>query len=146
MPRARISADGIEVARPGFDVDTAAIGEMQFSSALVAARIVKTGVVTPGPFSGLLSNLYLQSIVTFDAPFPSPPIILVAGLNSDGTSDQTPYVISFADGSDAYHLPYYEIRSYTDRFELSVYKPVSGVIRPTPTNWRYWVFQNTVET
>ena len=59
MPRARLSANGIDVAKPGFDVDTAAPADMLFSSSLVAMRVAMTGVVTPGPFTGLLSNWYL---------------------------------------------------------------------------------------
>lgn len=145
MPRARISAGGIEVAKPGFDVDTAAIGDMQFSSALVAARIAKTGLVTPENYVGFYSESYKRAIVYLDDPVPYPPIVLVAGIRSDGTSDQAPFINRYVSGGTAYHEPYYEIRTFTDRFELYVLQ-VRGDVYPAPPNWRYWVFQNTVET
>lgn len=146
MPRARYSANGIDIAKPGYDVDTAGLANMTFSSSLVAARIIKTGIVTPAPFSGYMNSLYYQSIVYLDAPLPRPPIVLVAGINADGTSDQTPFVISQAFSSDgiAYRRPFYEIRTFTDRFELCT-AIGDADIRPMPPTWRYWVFANTLD-
>jgi hypothetical protein len=144
MPRARLSVNGIDIAKPGYDVDTAGLANMQFSSSLVAARIAKTGVTTPTSFSGYLSDIYLRSIVYLDVPAPKPPVVLVAGLNGDGSTDQTPFVYRSASGGVAYRLPYYEINTFTDRFEL--YVLTDPIVRPAPASWRYWVFQNTLTT
>ena len=140
MPRARLSVNGIDIAKPGYDVDTAGLPNMQFSSSLVAARIVLTGTVTPTSYDGD----YNLSTVSFATSFPKPPIVLVAGIYGDGTSDQTPFLQVGADGSTAWNRPYYEIRTYTDHFELYVCK--NALLRVPPSTWRYWVFQNTIET
>jgi hypothetical protein len=140
MPRARLSVNGIDIAKPGYDVDTAGLPNMRFSSSMVAARIAATGTVVPTAYD---SN-YNYSVVNFATAFPTPPIVLVAGIYGDGTSDQTPFLTLSADGSTAWNRPYYEIRTYTDRFELYVCK--IALIRTPPSTWRYWVFQNTIET
>lgn len=145
MPRARLSANGIDLAKPGFDVDTAGITDMQFSSALVAARIAKTGVATPVDYTGFYDEAYKRAIVYLDEPAPHPPLVLVAGLRPDGTTEQAPLVSFFISSGVAHHRPFYEIRTFTDRFELYVLQ-VRGTINPAPVNWRYWVFYNTIDT
>lgn len=149
MPRARLSVDGIDIAKSGYNVDTASLENMQFSSSLVAARIYKTGVVTPAAFTGYLDGKYKRAVVDFDDTFPHPPIVLVCGLNSDGTVDQSVFLMSKVEGSTLFIIPFYEIRTFVDRFELYVWSEAPGTpdsYRPHPSNWRYWVLHNTLET
>lgn len=144
MPRARISPRGIEVAKAGYDVDTAAPANMMFSSSLVAMRLALTDIVTPVAYSGAWSAVYKRAIVNYATAFPQPPVVLVAGINNDGSSDQAPYVISGADGSKGWNYPYFAVYSYTNRFELFVYSnPASGWYVGSP-RWRYFVFQNVL--
>lgn len=141
MPRARLSSEGIDVAKPGFDVDTASLANMMFSSSLVAARISQTSTVTPTSYD----VYYNWSSVTFPTAYPRPPVVLVAGITSGTTSDQTPFLWKEASNSEgmAWNLPYYEIRTFPDHFELYVAK--MSFVRPPPATWRYWVFQNTLD-
>lgn len=144
MPRARISVNGIEIAKQGYDVDTAAPENMVFSSSLVAMRLARTGVVTPAPYDGELSTVYYRHIEYYPTPFLQAPVVLVAGINADGSSDQAPYVMSGAsdEGGSAWWLPYYSVYSYANRFELYVYQ--DEVVYVGSPNWRYFVFQNTL--
>lgn len=141
MPRARLSADGIDIAKPGYDVDTASLPNMQFSSSLVAARIAMTGLVTPTAYD----SFYKMSSVTFPSAHPRAPVVLVAGISSGTSTDQTPFLYTEASNAEgtAWNLPYYEIRTYTNHFEL--YVAQMSYIRPSPSTWRYWVFQNTLD-
>ncbi len=143
MPRARISVDGIEIAKPGYDVDTAALENMLFSSSMVAMRIFETGTLNPTTTLPA-DDQYRTATVTFDDPFTNPPIVLVAGVYSDGTSDQSPFLWNTANGSRAWVRPYYQVQTYVDKFTLTVLRHTN--IRPNPDYWRYWVFYNTLET
>lgn len=147
MPRARLSVNGPELAMEGYDVDTAPLEKMLFSPAYVAMRVAKTGVVTPGSYTGDMDDYYKRSVVEFDNAFPAPPIVLVAGINIDGSTDQSPVVYSVTSGQNGWarSLPLYEIRTFTSRFELYVLAARSN-IRTPPSDWRYWVFQNTLDT
>lgn len=149
MPRARISTNGIEIAKAGKDVDTAPLEDLVFSSQFVSLRLAKTGVVTPTTYAGFLSSRYNRSIVYYDTPFSTPPLVLVAGIRPNGTSDQSQHyttAIPLSSGNPSYLLPYYSVESYTDRFELYVHaREASGDPRPFYTSdWRYFVFSYTI--
>lgn len=141
MPRARLSSEGIDVAKLGYDVDTASLANMMFSSSLVAARISQSGTVTPTGYD----SFYNMASVTFPTAAPRPPMVLVAGITSGSTSEQAPFLWRAASNSlgEGRNLPYYEIRTFTDHFELYVAK--MSYVRPAPATWRYWVFQNTLD-
>lgn len=146
MPRFRISANGIEIALPGYDVDTAPAEGIAFSSLLPTMRLAQTGVVTAVRYgsSGMASR-YARGIVTYDAPFSKPPLVLAAGVVSATESDQKPWGPSSAFSSAAW--AWYSVASYSDRFELFLYDRNSGgktVSRPTRT-YRYFVFHNTID-
>lgn len=146
MPRMRISENGPEVAAPGHDVDTAPLEHMMFSPTLVAMRLASQGTVSVGSFSGLLSDMYYRGIVNFDTPFVRAPVIMVAGLNADGSADQSFFFYNVANGSEAWNRPYIQVDSYPDRFELFVLvRNGDGPIITRPTNWRYFVFANTLD-
>lgn len=147
MPRARLSSAGIDIAKVGHNVDTATIENMQFSSSMVAMRLALTGVVTVSDYSGDMSDIYRRGQVTFPSAFSNPPIVMVAGLNSDGSTDQTPIVIrEFSDQSNrGWVQPIYSIVTKTTGFDLFVIKPGPGNWAGNrPLNWRYFVFQNTL--
>src|SRR5690554_6459909 len=115
MPRARISAAGIAIAKPGYDVDTASLANMAFSPQFSAYRVFTTGAVFCAPFT----EFYNRGLVNYGKTFPAPPFVFVAGVNSDNR-DITANVykeIPFPDGT-AYVLPYYVIIARTNGFEL----------------------------
>lgn len=150
MPRTRLSVAGPQIALPGYDVDTAPLEKMAFSPSFVAMRLALSGTVTVGPFSGHFDDRYYRGIVTFPSVFPQPPLVMVAGLNPDGTSQQSPIYrsvrasISLVDRA----MPWSEIRTYTDRFELAILMRQGGDPSPyddRPLNWRYFVFENTLD-
>ncbi|MBB6011865.1 hypothetical protein HNR59_001210 [Aquamicrobium lusatiense] len=150
MPRMRLSSAGPEIALPGYDVDTAPLEKMAFSPSFVAMRLALSGTVTVGPFSGLLSVYGYQGVVTFPTPFVRPPIVMVAGLNSDGTTQQSPFVRNIRAGVSGVDrvMPWSEIRTYRDRFELFVLMRQGSDPTPyedRPLNWRYFVFENTLD-
>lgn len=146
MPRARLSRSGIDIAKAGHDVDTATIENMQFSSSMVAMRLALTGIVTVGSYTGDMSDLYWRGQVSFPTAFPRPPVVMAAGLYSDGSTDQTPIaVISASDQSQrAWVHPIYSIVTKTTGFDLYVTRPGTS-FGDRPLNWRYFVFHNTLD-
>ena len=145
MARKRISAAGIEIAKEGFDVDTAAPEDMIFSSTLPTLRLALTGVVTLTDFSGPLSTRFARAIVYYDDPFAKPPLVLAAGIVSSTDSDQAPFMTQSLSGWATWIR--YSIASFTDRLEIYGYhRNVAGnlVSRPTRT-YRYYVFHNTID-
>jgi hypothetical protein len=151
MPLMRLSEAGPEIAKSGYDVDTASIANMVFSPSLVAARIALTGTVTPTTFSsGTLHDWYYKATVTFPIEFPRPPLVMVAGLEGDGTTQQGNFygVIINSQSGDAKVLPWYEIDAYTDHFDLFTMRHNDSDWNesfPVCADWRYWVFQNTLD-
>lgn len=151
MPRARLSSDGPEIAAPGYDVDTAPLRNIIFSPSMVAMRIALNGTVSVSSFTGYMDNYYYRGVITFPEPFVRPPLVMVAGLNPDGSSQQSMSVsgiTSASGGSSTLRIvPGVEIRTFADRFELYVLVrngPELPIVN-RPTNWRYFVFQNTLE-
>lgn len=147
VKRASLTVDGPRLAKPGKDVDTAAIGDMLFDPRFIALRLAATGIVTPVPYSGSgqLPIMYDRAIVTFSdigLAFSEPPVALVAGINADGSTDQSPIFATGADGSNAWIYPLYNISTFVDRLELYVIK--ESHYRPKPPTWRYFIFQNTL--
>jgi hypothetical protein len=151
MPLMRLSEAGPEIAKPGYDVDTAAIGNMVFSPSLVALRIALTGVITPTTFSsGVLNTWYYKGTVTFPTPFVRPPLVMVVGLETDGTTQQGCFFDGIISGQsgDAKMLPYWQIDTYTDHFDLFTMRHNDSNWNehfPVCADWRYWVFQNTLD-
>lgn len=145
MPKFRISSNGIEIAKPGFDVDTSTPDQMAFSSMLPAMRLAATGVVTATRYGSTgMAARYARAIVTYDTPFPKAPFVLAAGVISATESDQKPFMpasIGFAKWT------WYSIESHPDRFELYLYdRDVVGNTVPRPTRtYRYFVFHNTLD-
>lgn len=146
MPRARISKDGIEIAKSGYDVDTASIGDMLFSSQFTALQLELTGTVSVAGFSGYMSTQYWKGSVTFPSAFPKPPLVMVAGQLGGGVTDQTAAAITeFSDqAATAWIRPIYEIVVTTTGFELYVVNG-TGDSGSRPTSWKYWVFRQTLE-
>lgn len=149
MPRARISAGkGIEIARPGFDVDTAPPSGMAFIPGLTAGRLKYTGDVTVGPFSGFMDDRYYRGVVSFPVAFPKVPIVLVASKNGDGSSDQGGLWNNALASSEGRYLPYYTVEIYPDRFELFVlrYRVASNApwVGLPANTWRFWVLSNPI--
>ena len=145
--RMRISEEGPQIAKSGFDVDTASIANMVFSPSLVALRVALTGTVSVSSFSGLLSSRYLKGTVTFPTSFARPPIVMVAAILDDGTTQQGLWAEYSISGGTALVMPTYQIDTYTDHFDLFAYKSDGSFDwLPLSDTWRYWVFQNTLDT
>lgn len=163
MPRMRINAAGIKIAKAGKDVDSAALADMLFDSTFTAARVVMTGTVTvPNPPRGDwdddFDDQYGSQTVSFGRTFPAPPIVLVAGQLPDGGADITCFVhhhIPVTSGTLVV-IPTYQISVTTTSFTLSVERTwateshdpdlhVRGLGSITRT-WRYWVLENVLST
>lgn len=150
MPRARISAKGVEIAKPGYDVDTAGIANMLLSPQFSILKVAQSGTVTVAPFSGYMDSDYYAATVNFPSAFIRPPLVMVAGLNGDGSTDQTAAVLSYASDQSgrAWIFPMYEIEVTTSKFDL--YVKYFGGDPNSPywyrtTTWKYWVFNNTLD-
>lgn len=142
---ARISNAGIEIAKPGYDVRTAALANMVFSPNLVAMRVAFEGTFTAGPHSeGNPYAAYYKATKYFDTPFPNdPPYALAAGIGGDGTSYQAPFVINSAGGNTLEVTPHFELNTYTDRIELYVMQWTAGGVI-LPLTWKFFILQNTL--
>lgn len=122
MARARINKDGIDIARQGYNVDTAGPADIAFSTRWNAAQIFMKGQTNPIAFSGYMDNIYYRSIVPFGKTFARPPIVFVGGVIS---ADQREICatsltsIPFAPGV-GYIIPFYRVLSKLDQFELYV--------------------------
>ncbi|RVC71284.1 hypothetical protein EN759_00270 [Mesorhizobium sp. M00.F.Ca.ET.038.03.1.1] len=140
-----MSKDGIVIAKAGYDVDTAPLSKIQFSPQFIALRLALKGLVTVADYTGFMDDRYRRAIVVFDNAFPKPPLVMVAGQRSDGSTDQTNALLSI--GSDqsnrAWHEPVYQIVTSATQFELYVNKVSTNNSRTL--NWRYWVFRNSIE-
>ena len=119
MTRVRIDGNGISIAKAGYDVDTAPIGKMNFSPLFSAMQVLLKGSVTVAGYSGYLSDRYKRAAVTFPTALSKPPIVMVAGQNSDGSTDQTCWAYSFASDASgrAWNLPVYQTVTSTTGFE-----------------------------
>jgi len=149
MTRARISNRGIEIAMPGYSVDTAPPSKMLFSPDYSALRVALTGTLTVADYSGSMSDSYWRGIVSFNPAFQSPPVVLVSGRNSATESVQSPFVFNqIPPAGTGRKLPFYTIQTYRNRFELYVLRveATGGVlIGPKTRVWRYWVLHNVLE-
>ena len=147
MTRVRIDKNGIAIAKEGYDVDTAPLSKIQFSPLYVSMQLLVKGIVTVANYTGYMDDLYRRAIVTFPAALAKPPIVMVAGQNGDGTTDQTTIVGTAASDQSgkAWYEPVYQIITSTTQFELYVNKSVWGGNSSRTLDWRYWVFRNTVE-
>lgn len=146
--RMRLSEAGPQIAKSGFDVDTAAISNMVFSPSLLAMRIALRGTVTPTTFSsGVLNDWYYKGTVTFPTAFSQPPIVMVAGLEADGTTQQGMFYVRQVSSGTAILAPYWQIDTYTDHFDLFTmrHNAWSGETFPVCATWKYWVLQNTLD-
>lgn len=144
MPRARLSRRGPQLAKYGYNVDTAPIANMAFSPDLVAMRLAETGTLTAAAHSdGAPFTAYYKATKVFASAFPEPPFVMVAGIGGDGTSYQAPYVINTAGGGVLEVTPHYVLYTYTSYFDLYVMQWSAGGVN-LPTTWRYFVFQNTL--
>lgn len=150
--RMRLSEQGPQIAKSGYDVDTASIADMVFSPSLVALRIALTGTITPTTFSsGVLNSWYYKATVTFAEAFVRPPIVMAVGLLDDGTTIQGVGVASIIshDSGNAKVLPYWQIDTYVDHFDLFTMRHNdsgwTNAHYPVANTWRYWVLQNTLD-
>lgn len=149
MPRARLSVRGPQIAMPGYDVDTAPMSKMVFTPDAVAMRLRFTGIVSVAAFSGFMDNYYYRGIGYFPELLDRLPIILVAGINSDGSVEQRPFMYGRAESASMRVTPSTEVRTFLDRVEIYVLArsgpgPIAPVL-PTPATWKYFVFENTLE-
>lgn len=143
MPRARISRNGIQLAKPGFNVDTATLANMILSPQFATMRIALQGYTTPVDFSGYVSNYHRRSIVTFPTAFPTPPLVLVSGIVSSSVSDQTQFEYELStDQGGTRKLTHYSIETYTTHFELYTAKTPGTALSNIPSTWKYFVFAN----
>lgn len=150
MSRFRISADGIAMALPGYNVDTAPLDKLVFSTDWPVLRVKYSGNVTATNIPGPWSQIYDTAIYTYPEPFTEPPIVLVAGIVSPTVSDQMSYVATdfYSPGALSYRSPYYAINSRTDRFELYLMARFSsGSPLPSRTKtYRFYVFDSVIES
>lgn len=149
MTRVRIDQNGIAIAKPGFDVDSAPLAKMNFSPLFVSMQLIMKGKVTVADYSGYMADTYKRAIVTYPQVFTKPPLVLAAGQRSDGGVDLTNIVITVASNQNGFaqHLPAYQLVMMVNGFELYVNKVADYNTAPgtRPSDWRYWVFRNTLE-
>lgn len=146
MPRARISRNGVQLAKQGFDVDTAPLNQMIISPLFPTMRVIQSGYVTVADYSGYGSAYHRRAVVSFTSTLSRPPIVLVSGVIDSNTSDQSPYYYIVQDGSGGFDLvTHYSIDTYTNRFELYVGKVGSTFLNNIPLTWKYFVFGNTLD-
>lgn len=150
MPRARLSRNGPEIARPGYDVDTAALENIAFAPQWVAARVWKTVDVTVQPYAGDdIAFLYDRHIETFGRIFPTPPIIIASGLidtSNKIVSNVTLRSVPVAGNGWAAIAPSFQIFASNSHFELYVRRrDVSGnPIGNAPAIWRCTILENSM--
>lgn len=149
MPRARLSVLGPQIAVAGYDVDTAPMSKMVFTSDAVAMRLRFTGTLSVSAFSGFMDDYYYQGVGYFPETLTRLPIVLVAGINADGSVEQRPFMYGRAESASMRVTPSVEVRTYLDRVEISVlvrYGPAPHApILPHPPTWKYFVFENTLD-
>ena len=150
MPRTRLSTKGPQIALPGYDVDTAPLSKMAFTPEAVAMRLLHTGTVSVTPFAGYMDNYYYRAIGYFPQPLLRLPIVLVAGINPDGSVEQRPFMYGRAESSTMRVVPSVEVRTFLDRVEIYVLvrngpRPDLVPVTRHPPVWRYFIFQNTLE-
>lgn len=148
MPRMLIWQEGILIAKPGYDVVTAAAPNMIFSSTGVAATVYQSGIAVVAPYSGTASDRYKRVRVNFAKVFPAPPPVLVAGLNPDGSADVNAIVLGVTGNDYARSHPHYSLEIDTSGFWLYVlyYAPsATGFLFGTDvTSWKWYVLDATL--
>jgi hypothetical protein len=143
MPRARISSNGPQIAKPGFDVDTASFRDMVFDPRFVAARVMMTGTVTTTDYTGFMDQWYTRAIVPYGRTLPMPAIALFFQHYGDGRLVSHTYVREFPPGNDwAKMFPDTEVRAYTDRAEI--YAATKLATRPAGNTFTYVILENTL--
>lgn len=149
MPRIRVNKNGIAIAKPGYDVDTAAPGNMLFSSDGIAARVYQTGLTTVSGYSGKGSDRYRRSRVTFSKTFSAPPPTFAAGLLSDGGADINPTRLNIVGNTFARKHPVYSLEIDRTGFWLYVANFSSDELGfrygSQATTWRWWVLDCVLE-
>ena len=142
MPRARLSARGPQIARPGFDVDTAAPKDMLFDPSLVAATIYATDIVTTTPYSGGdgLGEACNRYIGSHGRTFAMPPIVIPYEVVGGERRLHMNYVRAPSSGPLIY-VSDGSVRATTSGFEL--YSRKTGIYAPGNT-WRYVTLSNTL--
>lgn len=142
-PRMRIDKNGIKIARPGYDVDTAAEKDLYFSSSSIAARVFTTGSVTVSTFG---HDRYRRARVDFPKTFVRPPLVFAGGLRSDGGLDVTPVRYTIISTDYARIHPHYRLLIDKTGFWIWVGMDYGGSFSvDVPTTWRYWVLENTLD-
>lgn len=145
MAQTKLSADGIFIAKPGKDVETASLDDMLFTSEFPSLRVAMTGTVTLASYSGPMSARFARAIVNYPAPFTKPPIVLFAGITGAAETDQLLSSVVSTSGSANWTMA--SVVSYTDRFEMyGYYRRVDNSLYPRTTlTYRYFVFHNTLD-
>lgn len=149
MTRFRLAKDGIKMAASGYDVDTAPIEKLVFSTDWPTLRVKYTGTVTATNISNPYSLVYDTAIYHYPEPFSGPPLVLVAGIVSPTVSDQkiSVQLDAFDPGDYSYRSPWYAVNSLADRFELYVLSRFSSgtPIAGRTKTYRYYVFDSLIE-
>lgn len=145
MARTKLSADGIFIAKPGKDVETASLDDMLFTSEFPSLRVAMTGIVTLSSYSGPMSARFARAIVNYPTPFAKPPIVLFAGITGAAETDQLLFSVVSTSGSANWTMA--SVVSYSDRFEMyGYYRQVDNSLYPRTTlTYRYFVFHNTID-
>ena len=151
MARFHISADGIKMAKAGKTVDSTDINDLTFSSEWPMLRVKYTGTVTVATYTGEFSNVYDKAEYYYPEPFSAPPIVMVAGVINETTSDQRSavYTSPWVPGGYSSLAPYYCINSLAEKFELYVLTRLGSIGTPFPerltSTYRYYVFDSLIE-
>lgn len=139
MPRQRLSVNGPQIARPGFDVDTASPENMLFDPRFIAASVYATNIVTTTAFDDF-TNRYVGS---HGRTFPMPPIVIpyeVVG------SERRLHLARFAQffGNVQAQICAGSTRVTTTGFELYSGNSTMFNLYPPGTTWRYVTLSNTL--
>lgn len=149
MPRQRLSHDGPQIARPGFDVDTAAPQNMLFDPRLVAATVYDTDIVTTVPYSGGdgLGTWFNRALVNHGRTFPMPPVVIPYEVVGSARRLHMSTESIFPNQAQAVRGCAGSVRVYNDRFEIYSANANlwTGSLFPPPgTTWRYVTLSNTL--
>lgn len=142
MPRARLSERGPQIARHGFDVDTAAPKDMFFDPSLVAATVYATGIVATTPYSGGdgLGDYCNRYVGSHGRTFNMPPLVLpYEVVGSERRLHMN--LVQLGSGNLNVVAANGSVRITTTGFEL--YATKAGV-HPTGNTWRYVTLSNTL--
>lgn len=147
MSRITLSKDGLFIAQPGFDANTASDKDMMFNMKGTVLRVYQSGLVAyPSttqniPGSGPFNNRYRMAEIMLGKTFPSAPVVIVGAVDSSGIlyTSNIAWLFSPSGGVRPYE-PLLFCISNVDRIQIWS-MAASGYV---PTQFFYAVMENLI--